>query len=101
MWNNAAVCGGRIRLKCFVTVWSDLWKSCERKSVMIFSVPLMCCDYRDFLLMTSVHTSQRATALCDSEFTELKDALCIQPSALEFSVSAKMCDPCPICRMVM
>ena len=43
MWNDAAVCGGRIRLKMFVSVWSDLWKSCDRESEMMFSVPLMCC----------------------------------------------------------
>ena len=46
MWNDAAVYGGRIWLKIFVSVWSDLWKSLERESAMIFSVPLMCCDYR-------------------------------------------------------
>ena len=43
MWDNAAVCCGRIWLKCFVSVWSDLWKSLERESAM----PLMCCEYRD------------------------------------------------------
>ena len=47
MWNNAAVCCGRIWLKCFVSVWSDLWKSLQRESAMLFSVPLMCCEYRD------------------------------------------------------
>ena len=30
MWNNSAVCGGRIWLDFFVSVWSDLWKSRER-----------------------------------------------------------------------
>ena len=68
---------------------------------MMFSVTLMCCDYRDVSLLTSVHPSQRATASCDSAFTGSKDALCIQPSVLELSVNAKMCDPCPICKMVM
>ena len=47
MWNNAAVCCGKIWLKMFVRVWSDLWKSLERESAMMFSVPLMCCEYRD------------------------------------------------------
>ena len=47
MWNNAAVCCGKIWLKCFVRVWSDLWKSLQRESAMMFSVPLMCCEYRD------------------------------------------------------
>ena len=47
MWNNAAVCCGNIWSKMFVTVWSDLWKSLERESAMMFSVPLMCCEYRD------------------------------------------------------
>ena len=77
MWNDAAVCGGRIRLKTFVSVWYDLCKSCERESAMIFSVPLMCCDYRDVSFLTGVHPSQRATALCDSAFTGFKDAFCI------------------------
>ena len=101
MWKDAAVCGGRILLTLFVSVWSDLWKSHERESAMMFYVPLMCCEYRDVSLLTSVHPSQRATVSCNSEFTGLKDALCIQPSALEMSMNAKMCDPCPIFRMVM
>ena len=77
MRNDATVYGGRIQLKCFVSVWSDMWKSRERESAMIFSVPLVCCEYRDVLLMTRVHPRQRATASCDSAFTESKDALCI------------------------
>ena len=101
MWNDAAVCCGRTWLKHFVSVWSDLWKSLEREYAMIFYVPLMCCDYRGFSLLTSVHPSQRATASWDSDFTGSKDALCIQPSAIELSVNAKMCDPCPICRIFM
>ena len=47
MWNNAAVCCGKITLKMFVRVWFDLWKSLERESAMMFSVPLMCCEYMD------------------------------------------------------
>ena len=30
MWNDAAICGGRIQLKHFVSVWSDIWKSGDR-----------------------------------------------------------------------
>ena len=101
MWNNYSVCGGRIWLQFFVSVWSDLWKSREWESTMMFYVPLMSYDYRDILLLTSVHPSQRATELCDSAFTGSKDALCIQPSTLELSVNAKLCDPCTSCRMVM
>ena len=56
--------------------------SFDREFAMIFSVPLMCCDYRDVSLLTSVHPSQRATASFDSAFTGSKDALYIQPSAL-------------------
>ena len=100
MCNDAAVCCGRIWLKCFVSVWSDLWKSLERESAMMFSVPLMCCEYRDVLLLTSVHPRQCATSSWDSVFTGSKDDLCIQPSALELSVNAKICDPCPIFRIV-
>ena len=68
---------------------------------MMFSVPFMCCEYRDVSLLMSVHLSQRATSSQDSEFTGSNDDLCIQHSALELYVNAKMCDPCPICRMVM
>ena len=67
---------------------------------MMFSVHLMRCEYMDVSLITSVHPSQCATALWDYAFTESKYALCIQPSALELYVNDKMCDPCPICRMV-
>ena len=101
MWNNSAVCCGRIWLKCFAIVWSDLWKSLKRESEMMFSVPLMSCEYRDVLLLTSVHPSQIANASWDYTFTGLNDALCIQPSAIELSVNDKMCNPCPICSMVM
>ena len=47
MWNDAAVFCGRIWLKTFVSVWSDLWKSLERESAMMFNFPLMGCKYRD------------------------------------------------------
>ena len=94
VWNDAAVFCGKIWLKMFVRVWSDLWKSLERESAMMFSVSLMCCEYRDVSLLTSVHPSHHETALWDSAFTGSKDALCIQPSALKLSANARMCDPC-------
>ena len=53
MWYYAAVCCGRIWLKSFVSVWSDLWKSLERKSAMMFSVPLMYCEYRYVLFLVT------------------------------------------------
>ena len=68
---------------------------------MFFSVPLIYCEYRDVLLLTSVRPSQQAAASCDSLFTGSKDALCIQPSLLELSVNVKMFEPCPSCSMVM
>ena len=68
---------------------------------MMFSVTLMCCEYRDVSLLTSVHPSPWDTSLCDSAFTGSKDALCIQPSALERSVNAKMYDPYTISMMFM
>ena len=45
MWNNADVYCGKIWLKMCVRVWCDLCKSLERESAMMFSVPLMCCEY--------------------------------------------------------
>ena len=101
MWSNDAFRGERIWLNIFVIVWSDMWKSCERESVMMFYVPLVSFEYRYVSLLTSVHTSQRDTASCDSMFTVSKDDLCIQPSVLELSMNAKMCDLCPSYRMVM
>ena len=96
MCKGAAVCGSRIWLEFFVSVWYDLWKSRERESTMMFYVPSMCCEYRDFLLLTSVHTSQHTAESCDSAFTGSKDALCIQLIALVLSVNANMCNPSPI-----
>ena len=93
MWNDAAVCCGKIWLKMFVRVWSDLWKPLERESAIMFSVPLMCYEHMDVSLLTSVHPSHRSTAWWDSAFTGSKYALCIQPSALELSVNAMMCEP--------
>ena len=83
----------------FVGVWSELWKSRERESAMMFPVPLMCCEYRYVSLLMSFHLIQCTTALLDYAFTGSKDALCIQTSAMGMSVNAKMCDPCPIFRM--
>ena len=101
MWNDAAVCDGRIWLEIFVSVWYDIWKSRERESAMMFYVPFMCCEYRDVSLLTRVHPNLRDTASFDSVFTGSKYSLCIQPSAMELSVNANMCDPCPSCRIVM
>ena len=47
MWNDADVCFGRIWLGFFVRVWYDLWNSLHSESAMMFSVTLMCCEYRD------------------------------------------------------
>ena len=101
MWNDATVCGGIFCLNIYVSVWSDMWNSCERDSAMMFSVPLICCEYKYILLLTSVQPIHQATALCDSAFNGSKYALYIQPSALELSMNAKMCDPCISCRVVM
>ena len=95
MWKNVAVYCGNIWLKFFVRVWSDLCKYLERGYAMMFSVPLSCCEYRDVSLLTAIHPSHPATALWDYAFNGSKDALCIYPSALELSVNARMCDPCP------
>ena len=101
MGNNAAFYGGRLWLKPFVRFWSDMWKYIERKFAVIFYVPLMCCEYRYVLLLTRVQPIQRAEVSCDSAFNGSKDAFCIQLSALELSVSSKICEPCPIFWIVM
>ena len=69
--------------------------------MMMFSVPLMCFEYRNVSLLTSVHPIQRDNVSYYFEFIGSKDALCIQPSALELSANANMFDPCPSCRMFM
>ena len=79
--------------KCLLESGLTYGNPLRRESAMMFSVPLMCCEYRDVSLLTSIHPSHRATASWDSAFTGSKDALCIQPSALELSVNARMCEP--------
>ena len=54
MCNNSAVCGGMLWLKFFVRIWYDMWKSLERDSAMMFSIPSMCCEYRYLLLLKRV-----------------------------------------------
>ena len=68
---------------------------------MIFYVPLICCEYRDFLLPMRFQPNQRSTVLCDSAFTGSKDALLIKLSELELSANAKMCEPCTSCWILM
>ena len=101
MWKDAAVCCGRVQLNFFVRVWYDMCESLERESAMMFSVPLICFEYRDVSLLMRTQPIHRATALYSSSFTRSKDALCIQSSALELSVNAKMCGPCTSFRIVV
>ena len=87
-----------MRLNFFVRVWYDMWKYLDRESKMILSVTLTCYEY--ISLLTRYQPSQRATESCDYVFTGSKDALCIQPSALEMYVNANICAPCPSFRIV-
>ena len=64
-------------------------------------VTLMCCEFRDFLLLTRVKLSQTATSLCDSAFAGSHDTLWIHPIALKLSVNENMCNPFPSCRIVI
>ena len=68
---------------------------------MMFSIPLMCCEYRYVSLLTRVQSSQQYKASFDYVFTGSKDALCIQLSEMDLSVNANICEPCPSCRIVM
>ena len=61
MCNYAAVCGGSMALKIVVRDLFERWKSLESKSVMMFSVPLMCWYYRDTSFITKVHPRHRGT----------------------------------------
>ena len=91
MWNNSSVSGGRVRLNIFVRISYYMWKSLERESAVIFSVPSICCEYSYVLLLKRVQPTHQTTVSCDSAFTESKDALYIQLSALELSMNANMC----------
>ena len=42
IWNNNAVCGGRMEFKIFVRDKYETFKSLERNPYMIFSVTLIC-----------------------------------------------------------
>ena len=68
---------------------------------MMFCFPLMCCEFRDILLLMRVQLIQRDMALCDSASNESKDALCIQLSVVEIPVNAKMFEPCTSCMIVV
>ena len=78
-----------------------MWKSFQMGYVMMFSIHLMRCEYRDVSLLMKVQPSQRATVSRDSALTGSKDALCIQPSALELSVNDKIYETFPSCWIVM
>ena len=68
---------------------------------MVFHVPLMCCEYMDVSFMKRVQPIQWAMESCDYALTGSKGYLCIHPSVLELFVNAKMCEPCPSCKIFM
>ena len=47
MYNNAAICGGRIDMQSVVRYLSELWKYPDNESAMIVLVNLICWEYRD------------------------------------------------------
>ena len=61
MWNGTAVYCVRIDFQIFVRDFFERWKSLESEFVMMFSVTLVCWDYRDPLLLTKVHTNHQET----------------------------------------
>ena len=101
MCNDAAVCGGRMDLKIVVRDLSEGWKSLESESVMMFSVPLTCWEYRYNSLLTRVHPSYQSNVSWGSSSTGPNEALCIHPRSLEISVKARIWDHFPSCWMVM
>ena len=96
MWNDAAVCGGRIQLNFLLVSGMTCGNPVRGNLLMLFSIPLVCFEYRYVSLLTSVHKVQHATASWDSALTGSKYSFFIQASALELSINAKMCDLCPI-----
>ena len=99
MLNDADLFGGRTKLKILARDWYDMWKYLESKSTVMFSVTLMCWEYRYTSLLKRVQPSHRATVSWTTSFTGSNDALCIHPRALEISVKARMWDHCPSCYM--
>ena len=51
MWNGFSVCGGIMELKILVLDWSEMWKSLEGNSDMVFSVSLVFWYYMDTSLL--------------------------------------------------
>ena len=90
MWNYTTVCCGRMELEILVRDWSEIWKSLESKSAMMLLFPLMFLEYMDTSLLTILQASHQATMSWPSSFTGSYDAFCIQPSALELYVKARM-----------
>ena len=54
MLNYADVCDGRIELEVLMRDLSEMWKSLESNSNIMFSVTLMFWEYIDTSLMTRV-----------------------------------------------
>ena len=100
-FNDANVCGGRVDLKIVVRDLSERWKSLESKYAMMFSIPLICWEYRDASLLTRVKPIHRSTVSWGSSSTGSNKDLWIHPEELELSVKARMWDPFPSCCMVM
>ena len=79
MCNYAALCGGRMVFNIVVRGLSRRWKSLESEYVIIFSVILMCYEYRDTLFLTRVHTSHQETVLWGSSSTGANEAFFVHP----------------------
>ena len=95
MWNDAAFWGDRMEFKLIVRDWYDILTFLESESVMMFSVPLICWEYRDASILTRIKLRHRATVSRHPFFIGSKDDLCISPRELELSVKASMWDMWP------
>ena len=101
MWNDSTVCGGRIEVIFCVRDCSEMLMFLESDSTMMFSVTLMCWEYIDTLLLTIFQPNYRATVSWPPSFTGSRDALFIQPRALELYVKDRTSYLCPSCWIVM
>ena len=90
-----------MELEIFVRDWSEILKSLDSESTMMFSVNLMCWEYRDASLLTIFQPKHCVTVSWPSSFTGLKNYLYIHLRALEISVKSRTWDTCPSCWIAM
>ena len=93
MWKDSSVCGGRRGLRIFIRDLSEYSKSLDRKSTLVFEVPLMFWECSDSLLLLMVQPNLLATVSWSFSLMGSNEALYIYPRELKLSAKTRICIP--------